>query len=346
MTRRLGLNRRLLVLAAIVMMVSAGLRQPARAEDEFYKGKVVTIISHTTPGSIYDTYARLLARFLPDHIPGHPTVIVKNLPGAGGLTAVRFLLSVAPKDGTTIGTVTRTLVLEPLLGKNVVGVDYSQFGWLGSMARSTALYVSWHTSKIKRADQLLQEEMLIAGTGGAAETTITTSVLNGVLGTKIKLIQGYNGSVAGLLAMERGEVEGGFPTLEAIRVGHEDWLRDKQINMLFQTNQTPDPQIADVPTVFALAKTDQQREALRFMFPRDVLGRPFVAPPGVPGERLAILQQAFEQALADPALLDEAKKIRVTIDMASGKEVASAVAELYATPKEIIERVRKFVPTE
>jgi tripartite-type tricarboxylate transporter receptor subunit TctC len=318
----------------------------AQAIADFFQGKTVTIILFTTPGSIYDTYARLLARFLPQHIPGHPTLLVKYMPGAGGVLAARHLAEIAPRDGTTIGGLSPALIFEPLLGENAANVDFLKFGWLGSMSESTAVYVSWKTSKVKTARDLLERELLIAGTGAAAETTIISRAINGILGTRIKLIQGYAGSVAGLLALERGEVDGGFPTLEALHTLHPDWLAGNLLNLLFQTRQIPDPEIAEVPTVTSLAANAEQRKDLQFLFPRNAFGRPYATPPGIPADRLKALQEAFAAAVTDPVLAAEAAKLRIPIALTSADELASTVREKYATPTEVVERVRRFTLKE
>ena len=330
--------------AAIVL---CGTNAQAQSIEEFYRGKTLSIILFTTPGSIYDTYARLLARYLPRHLAGQPSVVVKNMSGAGGLQAARHLNEAAPRDGTTIGGLSRALIFEPLLGKNVAQVDYRKFGWLGSMSQSTAVYVSWKgRSKIETAQDLFTQELLIAGTGAAAETTIITTAINGIVGTRIKLIQGYAGSVAGLLALERGEVDGGFPTMEALKTVHPDWLRDGKLNLLFQTRQMPDPEIASVPTVISLAKTEEQQQDLRFMFPRDAFGRPYVTPPGLPPDRLKALQDAFAATVNDPELAAETEKLNIPLALTSGEELEAIVREMYATPPEVVERVKRYMPKD
>jgi tripartite-type tricarboxylate transporter receptor subunit TctC len=337
----------LLLAAAIAALGSMATPARAQSVEEFYRGKTVSIVLFTTPGSIYDTYARLLSRHLPKHLPGQPTVVVRNMSGAGGLQAARHLAEAAPRDGTTIGGVSRALIFEPLLGKNVAQVDYRKFGWLGSMSQSTAVYVSWkERSKIKTAEDLFSQELMIAGTGAAAETTIITTAINGILGTKIKLVQGYAGSVAGLLALERGEVDGGFPTMEALKTVHPDWLREGKLNFLFQTRQVPDPEIASVPTVISLARNEEQRKDLLFLFPRDAFGRPYVTPPGLPADRLKALQNAFAATVTDPEVKAETTKLRIPLALTSGDELEAIVREMYATPAEVVERVRRHMPKD
>jgi tripartite-type tricarboxylate transporter receptor subunit TctC len=339
---------RILALLATVLALGgldAG-RAPARAAEDFYQGKTITLVLFTTAGSIYDTYARLLVHYMPKYIPGHPFMLIKTMPGAGGVLAARHLATIAPRDGTVIGGLSPALIFEPLLSANASNVDFLKFGWLGSMSESTAIYVSWKTSKVKTARDLFDHELLIAGTGAASETNIVTRALNGILGTKFKLIQGYAGSVAAFLALERGEVDGGFPTLEALKTLHPDWLRDKTLNMLFQTRQVPDPEIADVPTVTSLAANKEQLADLQFLFPRNAFGRPFATPPEVPADRLKMLQDAFAAAVNDPELRAEAEKIHIPIKLTSADELEKTIKEKYATPAEVVERVRQFIPKE
>jgi len=316
----------------------------AKAQEQFFKGKTLSIICFSGPGGPYDTYSRLLARHLGKHLDGQPTVIVRNMPGAGGITAARHIADVAPRDGTTIGSLSRTLIYDPLLGSSPTNIDYSRMGWLGSMAQSTAVYVSWHTSRIKSVQDLLQNDLMIAGTGAASETTVVSSVLNGVLGTRFKLIHGYDGSPAALKALEAGEVDGGFPTMESLKTTRPDWIRDKKLNFLFQARQIPDPELSEVPTANSLAPSYFHRQALDFMFPRDVIGRPFVTPPGVPIAQLKRLQDAFAETVTDPDLVAEAAKINVPIGLTSGAELQKVIADAYSTPKEIIDYVRQFIP--
>jgi tripartite-type tricarboxylate transporter receptor subunit TctC len=334
------------LLMTVLACAAMGGSARAQAGEPFYQGKTITIILFTTSGSIYDTYARLLARFLPAHTPGHPSVLIKYMPGAGGVLAARNLAEVAPRDGTTIGGLSPSLIFEPLLSSNASNVDFLKFGWLGSMAESTAIYASGKASKVRTARDLLEQEMLIPGTGAAAETTIITKAIDGILGTRIKLIQGYAGSVAGLLAFERGEVDGLFPTLEALQTLRPSWLHDGTLKMLFQTRQVPDPEIADVPSVMSLASTESQRQDLAFLFPRNAFGRPYATPPGLPADRLKSLQDGFAAAVADPELRAETDKLMIPLMATSAEDLAATIREKYATPPEVVERVRRFVARE
>jgi len=319
--------------------------QNARAQtvEDFYKGKTITIVEFSVAGGPYDIYARLLAPFLSKHLPGHPTVVVNLMPGAGGLKAARYLYEAAPKDGTTIGELSQTLIFEPLLGNTTGNVAYQKFGWLGSMSQSTALIVAWKTSPVKKAQDLFDHDLMIAGTGAGSETTVVLSALNGILGTRMKIIQGYAGSPAAMVAMEQGEVDGAFPTSDTLTL-HPDWLNDHKVNILIQTRQIPDPAFAQVPTAISLAKTDRQRQDLQFLFPRDTIGRPFMAPPGVPADRLKALQDAFAAAVQDPELIALAKQGKNRIELTRGEDLAKVIKDEYATPANIVADVRAVIP--
>jgi tripartite-type tricarboxylate transporter receptor subunit TctC len=325
---------------ATVFALTFGGSAVAQPADSFFAGKTINLIVYSDAGSSYDTYARVLAKHMPNYIPGKPTMIVKNMVGAGGLTATRFLYNVAPRDGTTIGTLSRGIPFEPLLGNTVVEFDPLKFVWLGSMSKETTMYVSWHASKIKTAQDILDKEFLVAGTGAGADSEVISRALNGLLGAKIKLISGYKGASNAALALERGEIEGNYWTWNGINTTHPDWIANKTLNLLFQTRSTPHPELPDVPLVTVLAKTDEQRQAMDLMFSRDVLGRPFNAPPELPADRVQVLRSAFNAAVKDPALLADADKGKMEIELVTGEEVEGIIRKAYATPKPIVDRVR------
>lgn len=188
----------------LIFASGGGQLAAAQSAEEFFRGKTINMIVYSDAGSSYDTYARVLSRHMPALIPGQPTMIVKNMVGAGGLTATRFLYNTAPRDGTTLGTISRGIPFEPLLGNTVVEFDPLKFIWLGSMSKETTMYVSWHTARVKTAQDLMTTELLLAGTGAGADSEVISHALNGILGTKIKLISGYKGASNAAIALERG----------------------------------------------------------------------------------------------------------------------------------------------
>ena len=324
-----------------ILLTTASQHAAAQSVEDFYRGKSTTIIVYSDAGSSYDAYARVLARHMPAKIPGQPGMIVKNMVGAGGLTATRYLYNNAPRDGTTLGTISRGIPFEPLLGNTVVEFDPLKFIWLGSMSKETTMYVSWHSSQVKTAQDLMTKELLLAGTGAGAGSEVISHALNGILNTKIKLISGYKGASNAALALERGEIEGIYWTWNGINTTHPTWIAEKKLNLLFQTRSTPHPELPDVPLVTVLAKTDEQRQALALLFARDVLGRPFLAPPEVPADRVKALRAAFDAAVHDPALLADADKAKMEIELVNAQEVEAVIRNAYATPKAVVDRVKE-----
>lgn len=330
--------------AVIALGLLGGFPAAADPVEDFYRGKAMTVIVYSPAGSAYDLYARLLSRHMPRHIPGSPNMVAKNMVGAGGLTAARYLFTAAPKDGSVIGTVNRGLPFMPLLGRNAnLEFEPLRFTWLGSMSTETAVAVSWHTSPVRTSRDLFEREFIVGGTGAGSNSESIPAVLNGLLGTRFKIISGYDGVTNASLAMERGEIEG-FAAYSwvALKATRSDWIRDKKLNYLFQTGTTPHPEIpADVPLVGSLAKTDADRQALRLLFTQEVLGRPFLAPPDVPADRAAALRAGFSASMKDPALLAEGASARMELELVTAEDVERVIRDAFATPADVVERTRK-----
>jgi tripartite-type tricarboxylate transporter receptor subunit TctC len=307
-----------------------------------FSGKQATMIIYAPAGGTYDIYARLLIRHLSDHVPGNPLYVPKNMTGAGGLIAARYLYVSAPKDGLTIGTIGRGLPFEGLLGGNeAFDFDPMQFAWLGSMNKESSVALAWHTAQVKTAQDLFTHELITAANSADSDATIIPNAINGLVGTKFKIITGYSMPGA-VLAVDRGEAEGlGYWGWAALKATKPDWLTGKKINILFQTALTPHPELPDVPLATSLAHNDEEREALELLLSRDVLGRPFVAPPGTPPERVAALREAFMATLKDPALLAEADKASIEINPATGEEVDALLTRVLNYPSNVVERTKK-----
>jgi tripartite-type tricarboxylate transporter receptor subunit TctC len=318
----------------------------AEADDEalarFYKGRQMNVIIYSEAGSTYDLYARLLSRHLGKHIPGTPTLIPQNMPGAGGLKATEFLYSMAPKDGTVIGTISRSIPFETLLGVHSIAFDPLKVVWLGSMNRESAVAVAWHTVPVKTVDDLRARELIVPGTGAGSDTELLPRAFNELVGTRFKVISGYSGSTRASLAMERGEVEGaGYITWGALTTNQPGWVRDKMVTVLFRTGAADDPRLKDVPDVRTLARNETDRQALDLLLAREVLGRPFLAPPDLPPERAQALQAAFAASVTDPDLLADASKARADIDPVSGDEVVALLKRVYEYPEATIARAKE-----
>ena len=326
---------------AALPWLAGGVSVRAQSLEDFYKGRSLTMIVFSGAGSTYDLYARALARHLGNFIPGKPTFIVQNMVGAGGLKAVDYLYRIAPKDGTVMGTIGRGLSFEPMLGKNEVNFDPFKFTWLGSMNREASLAMSWRTSKVKTFEDLKNSELLIPGTGAGADSEIIPLAINRLAGTKFKIINGYRDTTEAAFAMERGEIDGlGYWSWTSLMSAHPDWFRDKKVNLLFHTGLKPLPEAPDVPAIRGLVANETDRKALEFLLAREVIGRPFIAPPGVPVERARALRDAFAATLKDPAFLKDAERTRIETDLVSGEEVDALLAEVAASPKVVIDRVK------
>jgi tripartite-type tricarboxylate transporter receptor subunit TctC len=341
------MNGRIALLAAgiAVWFAAAGASQPrAQSGDQFYKGRQMTMLVYTAAGSTYDIYARAIARHMGRHIPGDPTFIVQNMPGAGGLKAVDYLYNIAPKDGSVIGTIGRGLPFEPMLGRTDVNFDPYKFTWLGSMNRESSLAISWHTSKVKTLDDLLKQELLIPGTGAGADSQIIPLAINNLVGTKFKIINGYLNTTEAALAMERGELDGvGYWSWSSIISLHPDWVRDKKINLLFHTGTKPNPDLPGVPMIRERAKSALDGKALDFLLAREIIGRPFVAPPSLPPERAKILRDAFAATMKDPLFLKDAEKTGIEVELVTADEVDALLKTTGASPTEVIDRVKALL---
>lgn len=325
-------------------MVGALAITPALAQSvaDFYKGKTITVYVGYSPGGGYDTYARTLARHIGKHIPGEPTVIVKNRPGAGSLLLTNELYNVLPKDGSVIGIVGRGMPMEPLFGNEKAKFEPAKFNWIGSANNEVSICVAWHTSPIKKWEDLLTTEMIVGGTGEGADTDTFPKVMNNVLGTKLKLITGYPGGNDILLAMERGEVDGrcGYSWSSA-KSRKADWLKEGKMTILIQMSTEKHPDMPDVPLIMDLAKNDADKAALRLIYARQEFGRPFLAPPDVPADRVKALQAAFMATMEDPDFMADAAKQNLELAPVSGPRVAELIANIYATPAEVVQRAKE-----
>jgi tripartite-type tricarboxylate transporter receptor subunit TctC len=321
--------------ALFALFVSATLAcTPAAAQ-------TTTIIVGYPPGASYDIYMRTFARHLGKHLPGNPSIIAQNMAGAGSLRAANFLFNVAPKDGTTIGMFARGLAMQPLLDATGIQYDARRFNWIGSLTSDVSMVLSWHTRPFKTLDDAMQNEMVVAGTGSGADSVVFPYILNGVLGTKFKVITGYPGATDFLLAVERGEADGtAGVSWSSISAGKADWITGKKINVLVQLGMKKHPDMGSAPLVMDYAKTDSDRGVLELIFSRQDMAYPVVAPPGVPAARLADLRRAFDAVLKDPDYLADAKKQKLEIDGMRGEDIAKLIERIYASPAPVIARAR------
>lgn len=339
--------RALAIRWAMIVGAAAFCASPAIAQDpvaSFYRGKTITISVGFTAGGGYDLHARTLGRHLGKHVPGNPSIVVKNVPGAAGLVLANSLANTAPKDGTEIATFDRAIPLEPLVSPDRARFDAIKLNWIGSTDNDVSTCFAWHTSVVKTFDDLLRHELVVGGTGTGGNAHIYPKVLNAVLGTKFKLVPGYPGSAEVLLAMERGETEGfcsmGFVTLEFTR---PQWVRDRKVNVLVQLGITKNKNHLGIPLALDLAKTPEDRQALEFVVSPNLFARPFVAPPDVPPERVKALRQAFNDTMADPNYLADAAARKMQVLLVRGEEIDSVLQRIYSMPKAVMERVKEAI---
>jgi tripartite-type tricarboxylate transporter receptor subunit TctC len=330
-----------LAAAALVLVSGAGIAC-SQTPEQFFKGRPMTMLVFSGAGSTYDIYARLLVRHLGDHIPGHPTFIVQNMVGAGGWKLVDYLQKIAPKDGSTIGTIGRGLPFEPMLGVNPINFDPLRFTWLGSMNRDVSVAMAWHTAKVKTFADLKKYDLLVPGTGAGADSEIIPVAINHLAGTRFKIIEGYRDETVGALAMERGELDGlAYWSWSAIMAAHPDWVRDKKVNLLFHTGLKPLAAVPDLPSIRDLVTDPIDKQALALLLAREILGRPFLAPPDVPADRAAALRSAFAATLRDPAFLKDAQQARLPIDLVTGAEADKLLKDSTAAPPAVIDRLKQ-----
>lgn len=326
------------VAAAVLAAVPATMAW-AQSPAEFYKGKNVDMFVGYSSGGGYDVYARLVARHIGKHIPGNPNVTVKNMPGAGSLALANQLYNAMPKDGTAFGIIGRGAAFDPLFGNKAAKFDAAKFNWIGSANNEVSVCVAWKDSGVTKFEDLQTKELVVGGTGPSADTDQFPRILNSVLGTKFKIVTGYPGGNDVSLAMERGEVKGrcGW-SWSSVLSTRKDWYDSKTINVLVQLSLEKHADLPNVPLIIDLAKTPEQKKMLTLVFARQALGRPFVAPPGIPEDRLAALRKAFMDTTKDKDFLAEAQKMKLEITPIGGEAVQKIVAEAYKTDPAIVKQ--------
>ncbi|HVY58136.1 MAG TPA: tripartite tricarboxylate transporter substrate-binding protein [Xanthobacteraceae bacterium] len=327
---------------AVGLAISAATAKADPVED-FYKGRNVSVLIGYSAGGGYDSYARVLARHMGKHIPGNPTLVPQNMPGAGSLNAANYLYNIAPKDGSVFGTFARGLPMEPLIGHSATRYEATKFTWLGSITNEVSVCATMG-SRVKTWDDVLSKEFTVAGEGSGSDPDIFAKVLKSVFGAKLKLITGYPGASEMSLAMERGEIDGrcGW-SWSTIKAQKQDWLRSKKLNIIVQLSLDKSPDLPDVPLIIDLAKNDRQKQILKLIFSRQVMGRPFAAPPGIPEDRARALRRAFEETMKDPEFRAEAEKQGLEVNPVNGEALQSLVRELYDAPKDVVAEVRTAI---
>ena len=340
------MDRSSVSLGAFVASLLLGFPQPGKAQSPDTIDRPVTLYVAGTAGGGIDLYARLLGRHIGRHIPGKPNVTVQVMPGAGGIRAAKYLAEQAPRDGTAIAAFAGGPILEPLIGARNPGYDMSKFTWIGAVTKDIGLCVSLATTPFKTIEDAKKQQMVVGGTGAGSETDTWPVVLNDVIGTKFKLVTGYLGSQETILAMERGETHGRCVfSYSALKIAKPDWLRDNKINVLVLAAAKPSPDFPGVPAVLDLVTKPQDRKLLELMIGPGAMARPFVAPPGVPANKAALIRRAFDATMNDSDFRAEATRIQADLAPSSGEDVQELVTRIYATPGAVIERAKRlFAP--
>ncbi len=326
-------------LAAAVVGALTAAASPTLAQSpstSFYAGKTVTLLIGFGSGGGNDIWARMVARHMGKHLPGNPNIVPQNLPGAGGLLVANQLYNVSPKDGSVIALINRGIPMEPLLGGAGTQFDPLKFNWLGSPDRDTAICVSRKDSGVATMQDLFQKELVMGATGSGADSAVYPEFMHLLLGMKFKVVKGYKGSNEVRLAMERGEVQGICGSNDSVM--NSDIGRSGKLVVLFQARLEPDPRLKDLPLGSASARTAEERQILELFFMRATLGRPFVAPPGLPAERVATLRKAFADTMADRAFVDEASKQSFTVEPMTGEELGAQVERAFKMPADIVKK--------
>ena len=326
-------------------LLVALLAAPASAQPvEPYAGKTVSLIIGFGAGGGYDMWGRMVARHIGKHLPGKPSVVPQNMPGAGSYVAASHIYNAAPKDGTVFGIIARDAALGPLTGAPGARFDATKLSWIGTPTTETSVCIAYHTAPVKTVQDLYRKQLILGDTGPGTGTRAFPKVLSAELGMKFKLVSGFRSSADVFLAMERGEVDGICESLDSIKSRRPKWLPEKTAVILFQGGVKRHPEIGkDIPVVIELAKTEDDKRLIEFLYAGQDIGRPFVAPPNLPPERLKMLRDAFDATMKDPDFAGEVKKSKFDLDPENGRQLETLIKRIYATPKPIIDKVGNLI---
>jgi tripartite-type tricarboxylate transporter receptor subunit TctC len=330
------------MLAAVLLSGAGATCVLADPVADFYRGRRITMVIGYSAGGGYDQYAQALARFYGEHIPGHPVVVPRAMPGAGSRVAANWLYNAAPRDGTVVGVVAQSTPLDQVLGEAGVQFDAARFLWIGNMVIVNNVLVTWHTSGVKTIDDAKRKAIPIAASGGTSQSMVYPQVSNNLLGTKFKIISGYRGGGDINIAMERGEVAGrGGASWASWKSTKPDWVRDKKINILFQAGPKREPDLQDVPLWSELTDDPEKRQVLEVLSDDVTVGRPVMAPPGVPADRAEALRAAFDATMKDPRFVEEAGRLKMDINPIGGAELQTVVGKVVGLDAGVVGRIKE-----
>jgi tripartite-type tricarboxylate transporter receptor subunit TctC len=330
-------------IAAVALAFGVSFGAYGQGTQSFYKSKQLHMIVGYEAGNDYDVGARLLARYLAKHLPGQPTIIVQNMPQAQSIVAANFLQARAPRDGTVLASVSRNFPNQAVMGQANVEADPRRLIWLGATSFPGRICVAASSAAVKTPADLFTHELIVGGVGAGSSTSILPTVLNRVLGTKFRLIEGYRGAQDIVLAIERGEVQGACASLGQFR-NHDRLFREGKLRIVFRAEEAVMPEIPDAPSIFDYAKTTEQRQLMRFVFSSTEFGRPYLFPPDVPADRVEVMRKALAEAVNDPELVAEANRIKLDMSYRAPDHLERLVANLYETPPALIETIKKIAP--
>jgi tripartite-type tricarboxylate transporter receptor subunit TctC len=327
--------------AAVLMSATVVAQGPVAAEaQQSFAGRTITLTIGYGPGSGNDVYGRLIARHLGKHIPGQPNIVAQNLPGAGSFKAANYLFQAAPKDGTAIGYISQTAATEELLGSQAIQFKTAQFNWIGRIGSYNNVTMFWHTARVKTIADALKIEATMGATGVGSAVYIYPNMMNKILGTKFKIISGYQGTAQTSLAMERGEVDGVTMGWFPVKTNKRDWVEHKKINILVQFLNERHPDLPNVPTIVELARSPEEKQLFALFANDGEVGKAILAPPGVPATTVAMLRRAFDTMTKDRDYLADADKLQLEIDAMSGERLQKLIETVMATPTAVIERAK------
>jgi tripartite-type tricarboxylate transporter receptor subunit TctC len=318
---------------------------PALAQAPSLAGKNVTMVIGFGPGGGYDLWGRVVARHIGKHLPGNPSVVPQNMPGAGSYNAANHIYNIAPKDGTVMGIIARDAALGPITGATGARFDPTKLTWLGTPTTETNVCIASNTDKVKvkTVDDLYTKELIVGDTGVGTGTHSYPKALNALLGMKFKIIGGFPSSSDVFLAMERGEVDGICESLDSVSGKRPEWLPQKKVTILFQGGEQPNPELKGIPFVNDLAKNADDKTAIEFLYAGQGIGRPFIAPPDMPADRVKMVQDAFSATMKDPEFVADAKKQKLDVDPEDGEHLAALIKKIYATPKPIVDKIGELI---
>jgi tripartite-type tricarboxylate transporter receptor subunit TctC len=312
--------------------------------EDFYKGRQVRFIIGANAGGSYDSYARLAAQHLGRHIPGNPTLVAANMPGASGMQSAAYLYQIASKDGSVLGMFNQSMAQRQVLEPDLIRFDAGKFSWLGAMATSTTVFITWHMSGVRTLEDAKRRDVILGALTSEGGNAVYPLLLNKFLGTRFKLVLGYQGGNTIELAMERGEVEGrGSVIWSGLKALWPQWVAEKKFNILLQIGLRQEPDLPDVPLLVDLAKTPQETAIFRFISIDTAMGFPVVAPPGLLPERVAVLRKAFAEMMHDPDFLNDARQRGLPVELIPGEDVEHLVGSLIATPSDVVALLKRSI---